>query len=224
MGKIEEALKYAIDKHAGQTRKDGSPYIFHPIAVAMRLMEKGMNNDDYIIAALFHDLLEDTDATEDEIVAYGSARVLKVVRLLTKSKDVKSEDYVREILQNGMAKAIKCEDRIHNLQSAFTSDPMFMRRYLDNTREYYLGQFSKELDAEYRRLKEFYERQKDRYLYTVDTSIDNGPVYRTDQATRTASVYDRETGTWVPCDPYFWADLGDNAKDIPAEEAERLIG
>ena len=57
------ALAFATEKHAGQTRIGGLPYITHPMAVAEIVYEKKMEID-YAVTALFHDLLEDTDANE----------------------------------------------------------------------------------------------------------------------------------------------------------------
>ena len=66
---FEDALQLATKKHAGQLRRDGTPYIWHPIAVAGLLRTAGFD-EKYQVAGLFHDLLEDTDATEDEINNY----------------------------------------------------------------------------------------------------------------------------------------------------------
>ncbi len=62
------ALDFATKKHDGQWRKGGAAYITHPVAVAEYLAQDGMDEDTQI-AGLFHDLLEDTDATEAEILA-----------------------------------------------------------------------------------------------------------------------------------------------------------
>ena len=55
--KIEDAIIYATKKHTNQTRRDGSPYIFHPIYVCNLLKDQGYPIE-YQIAGLFHDLLE----------------------------------------------------------------------------------------------------------------------------------------------------------------------
>ena len=81
--RINAAEKFAAEKHKGQTRIGGDPYISHPMAVAQIIKEQGYGTD-YQIAALFHDLLEDTDASEDEIRQLGGSEVLEAVRLLTK--------------------------------------------------------------------------------------------------------------------------------------------
>ena len=68
------ALNYASQKHSGQYRVGGDPYISHPVAVANILKEKGFGID-YQIAGLFHDLLEDTNATEEEILSIAGKEV-----------------------------------------------------------------------------------------------------------------------------------------------------
>jgi len=64
--RLDAALQFATEKHAGQTRIGGEPYISHPVSVAKMLREEGYD-EEYQIAGLFHDLLEDTDATYEEI-------------------------------------------------------------------------------------------------------------------------------------------------------------
>ena len=83
--KIIEAYKFAVVAHGDIKRKSGEPYIIHPIAVYEMLKSEGYG-EDYLITALFHDLLEDTSTTEQEILDYGNEEVLKAVKLLTKKK------------------------------------------------------------------------------------------------------------------------------------------
>ena len=71
--KYLKALEFATQKHKGQFRKGGLDYITHPIAVANILKEKGYGEEEQIVG-LFHDLLEDTDATEEQILALGGER------------------------------------------------------------------------------------------------------------------------------------------------------
>ena len=71
----QKALEYAKKKHEGQFRIGGAPFIVHPIAVAEILRQDGKQVE-YRVAAVFHDLLEDTDASEQEIVEIGGEDVL----------------------------------------------------------------------------------------------------------------------------------------------------
>ena len=131
------ALAYATAKHNGQTRKEGVPYITHPIAVAEILEKKGYG-EDYIIAGLFHDLLEDTDATEDEILELSNESVLCAVKLLTKQSGYNMREYIDGIKRNSIAFAVKAADRLHNLQCAPAASVEFRKKYIAESREWYL--------------------------------------------------------------------------------------
>ena len=96
----ERAFNYASQKHAGQMRKDGAPYIMHPVAVADIVKEWGYGID-YQVTALFHDLLEDTDAEESVIADIGGEAVLKAVKLLTKQKGYVMSEYVAQLAMCG---------------------------------------------------------------------------------------------------------------------------
>ena len=66
MALIDQAVDYARNKHKEQKRKDGSPYIIHPLAVAKIVTEMGLDTD-AVLGALLHDCIEDTDASHEEI-------------------------------------------------------------------------------------------------------------------------------------------------------------
>lgn len=132
-----DALIFATEKHKGQRRMGGLPYIFHPLDVAIILKLKGFSVD-YQLAGLFHDLLEDTDATEEEILALSNDRVLKAIRLVTKEKGYNPKDYQRRIMGDHMALMVKLADRLHNLRSAKVAPCEFKERYIKETQEYYL--------------------------------------------------------------------------------------
>lgn len=134
--RIDAALELASRKHAGQTRIGGDPYITHPIAVSEIVRSWGCGID-YQIAALFHDLLEDTDASEAEIEAIGGRDVLTAVRLLTKQPGYVMAEYVAAIRKNPMARAVKAADRLHNLRCAAVAPTDFKRRYILETAEWY---------------------------------------------------------------------------------------
>ena len=141
--KLKKALDFATDKHSGQFRKGGLPYITHPVTVSEIVKANG-GGIDAQITALFHDLLEDTDATEEEIDAIGGKEVLEAVKLLTKKKGYVMEEYVEGIRSNPIAKMVKAADRLHNLQSAFCTDDSFKRRYILESIDWYLD-FSPEI-------------------------------------------------------------------------------
>jgi len=136
--RLQEALDFAVLKHAGQLRKGGAAYITHPMAVAAILQEKGYP-ESYQIAGLFHDLLEDTDATVEEIAAIGGPEVLAAVKLLTKEPGYTMADYIARIEKNPMARAVKGADRLHNLRCAPLADENFRRKYIKESMEWYLG-------------------------------------------------------------------------------------
>ena len=115
------ALEFAKAKHKGQKRIGGDDYITHPIAVSEIVKNQGFD-ENYQIAALFHDLLEDTDATQEEILRYGNQEILEAVKLLTKEKGYDMAEYVSSIKQNPIAFAVKAADRLHNLQCAIVTD------------------------------------------------------------------------------------------------------
>ena len=131
-----KALDYATRKHAGQFRKEGIPYITHPIAVAEILKEQGFS-EEYLIAGLFHDLLEDTDATEEEILALGGKDVLEAVKLLTKTEGYVMSEYIQNIKANPIAFKVKAADRLHNLRCAVYADEKFRRKYIKESFEWY---------------------------------------------------------------------------------------
>ena len=80
---LASAIDYATEKHAGQKRKSGEPYINHPLAVAEILIEWGMDIDT-VVAGVLHDTVEDTDATLDELESLFGRDVAFLVDGVTK--------------------------------------------------------------------------------------------------------------------------------------------
>ncbi len=136
--KCKQALSFATKKHEGQTRRGGIPYITHPMAVAQMMADRGLG-EEYILSGLFHDLLEDTDATEAEILALSSEEVLAAVKLLTKQPGYAMADYMRGILENPIARRVKAADRIHNLSCAHECSEEFRVRYIKESIDWYLN-------------------------------------------------------------------------------------
>ena len=125
--RLFRAFTYADNAHAGQLRKDGSPYITHPLAVAEIVAELELDTDS-IIAALLHDCIEDTGATHEEIAKLFGPTVADLVEGVTKltrvqytSKEEEQMENLRKMLM-AMAKdirviLIKICDRLHNMRT-----------------------------------------------------------------------------------------------------------
>ena len=149
---IQRALDFAAKKHEGQKRIGGDDYITHPIAVYEIVKSQGFD-ERYQITALFHDLLEDTDATEEEILKYGNREILEAVKLLTKQKGYVMAEYVGAIKENPIAFAVKIADRLHNLRCAIVADEEFKRKYILETVDWYLD-FSADIRLAVKKLAE----------------------------------------------------------------------
>ena len=96
--------------HFGQTDKSGKPYILHPLAVANML-----TGIDQQVVALLHDVMGDTDATEEDIRIIGvTERQLTALCLLARWDGVPYDDYLRSVKANPLAVAVKRADVFHN--------------------------------------------------------------------------------------------------------------
>ena len=125
--RVRDAFDYARSHHEGQLRKDGSPYITHPLEVAHLVAELGLDADS-IMAALLHDTIEDTDATHEEVAKRFSETVADLVEGVTKLTKVKytstEEKQMENLRKMLMAMAqdvrvilIKICDRVHNIRT-----------------------------------------------------------------------------------------------------------
>lgn len=107
---VEEAIALARQAHAGQTDKAGRPYIEHPLRVMNRV--RGEHEK---IAAVLHDVLEDTPVTEDDLRAAGCPDpVITAVRALTKRSGEPLNDSVARAAANPIARAVKRADIADN--------------------------------------------------------------------------------------------------------------
>ena len=127
MALIKKAVEYADAKHQFQKRKDGSPYIIHPLAVAEIVVEMGLDTD-AVLGALLHDCIEDTDASYEEIEKlFGTsvAELVEGVTKLTRADFTSTEEAQMENLRKmfmAMSKdirvvLIKIADRLHNMRT-----------------------------------------------------------------------------------------------------------
>ena len=124
---LVKAYEYAKEAHSNQKRASGEPYFIHPCAVAEILMDLGQDSAT-IAAALLHDVIEDTPATEEDIRREFGEEVLTLVgsvtkleKIVFKSKEDENAENFRKIFV-AMAKdlrviIIKLADRLHNMRS-----------------------------------------------------------------------------------------------------------
>ena len=107
---LSTALRIAMNAHDGQVDRAGRPYIYHPLTVATMT-----DSYDAFVAALLHDVMEDSDYTADDLRMAGiPAHIVDALLLLTHDKDVPYMDYVRKIKGNDLARAVKLADLTHN--------------------------------------------------------------------------------------------------------------
>ena len=97
---IDAAFRYAAAHHGTQKRKDGSPFVTHPIAVAQIVAEELHLDSESIIAALLHDCIEDTDATYDDMAKRFSPTVADLVEGVSKLTRVHYTSKEEEQMEN----------------------------------------------------------------------------------------------------------------------------
>lgn len=131
-------IEYIKKKHKNQKRIQGTPYYLHPIEVSKILKKKGFSQD-YQITGLFHDLLEDTETTYEEILRISNYEIAEAVKLVTKEKDYKMQEYINRISENHMAKMVKLADRIHNLSETHLASKEFQEKYVKETEEWFIN-------------------------------------------------------------------------------------
>lgn len=121
---INQAFDFALKAHAGQRRKSGEAYIFHPISVALIVAEEIGMGSTSIAAALLHDTVEDCDVSVEDIERYFSPAVARIVDGVTKISggvfQQQAENF-RKILIMMSADIrvllIKLADRLHNMRT-----------------------------------------------------------------------------------------------------------
>lgn len=104
--------------HAGQVDKAGEPYIGHPARVARYARQRAcrVDRDDVEVVAWLHDVLEDTPATADDLRDAGMPRhLVDALMLLDHSDDRPYDDYVDEVAQHPLARAVKLADLFDNM-------------------------------------------------------------------------------------------------------------
>lgn len=116
---LELAIKVAAEAHKGQTDKGGDPYFEHPKAVAAQV-----DNIEHKIVAYLHDVVEDTEITLDDLSEMGfTFRIVNSVRLLTKTKMLTNEEYLKRLKTDDAARAVKIADLRHNMDISRIPEP-----------------------------------------------------------------------------------------------------
>ncbi|WP_457596610.1 RelA/SpoT family protein [Hydrogenimonas sp.] len=149
--KIREALAFAKKAHEGQTRKSGEPYIVHPILVAT-ITASISSDETMVVAALLHDVVEDTDHTIEEIQARFGEDVANLVEGLTKIMEIRENELIpshsderlvtsalsfRKMLicsiEDVRVLVIKLCDRLHNMLTLDALPPHKQHRIAEET-------------------------------------------------------------------------------------------
>jgi GTP pyrophosphokinase len=144
---IQKAYIYASRKHEGQARKSGEPYLVHPLEVAYRVAEMGLDEAS-ICAALLHDTLEDTDTTREELAELFGEDVAELVDGLTKlskvnftQREERQAESFRKMLvataRDIRVLLIKLADRLHNMSTLEHMSAEAQERIAQETRDIY---------------------------------------------------------------------------------------
>ncbi len=147
IARLAEAYRFSESAHAGQTRQSGDPYISHPLAVAEILAGWRLDGQ-ALMAALLHDVMEDTSVTKAEIAETFGKPVAELVDGLSKlnkiefqsAEDAQAENFRKMLL--AMARdvriiLIKLADRLHNMKTLGAVAPAKRRRVARETMEIY---------------------------------------------------------------------------------------
>jgi guanosine-3',5'-bis(diphosphate) 3'-pyrophosphohydrolase len=130
MSTLERAIELAARAHAGQRDKGDQPYILHPLRVM-----QAVSGESERIAAVLHDIVEDTPTTFEGLLAEGfSADVVDAVRALTKFEGETREQAARRIVGNPIARAVKLADIADNMDLSRIPNPT--ERDVERLREY----------------------------------------------------------------------------------------
>ena len=144
---LKQAYIFARAAHDGQMRSSGEPYITHPVAVALNLAKMHLDHET-LMAALLHDVIEDTPATKDELAELFGHTVAELVEGVSKldklkfdnKEEMQAENFRKMILamvQDIRVILIKLADRTHNMRTLGSLRPDKRRRIARETLEIY---------------------------------------------------------------------------------------
>ena len=222
VGIVREASYFAATAHAGQTRKSGEPYVFHPIAVAAILAEVRFDHET-IVAAILHDVIEDTEFDKTQLSARFGEEVAELVDGVSKLTQIKfsskreaqAENFRKMFL--AMARdirviMIKLADRLHNMRTLGAMRHDKRRRIARETLDIYapianrLGMNHLRLELEelgfshlyptrYRILNEYFRKRSGPRKETINSLIDRITVRLREEGIQ-ASVAGRSKHLW----------------------------
>jgi RelA/SpoT family (p)ppGpp synthetase len=147
VARLAEAYRFSEAAHHGQTRQSGDPYISHPLAVAEILADWHLDGQT-LMAALLHDVTEDTSVTKDEISDTFGKPVAELVDGVSKldriefqsAEDAQAENFRKMLLamaRDVRVMLIKLADRLHNMRTLGAVPPAKRRRIARETMEIY---------------------------------------------------------------------------------------
>lgn len=138
-----KALAFAREKHDGQFRKSGEPYIVHPLMMACNAVSMGIKEDTIVATILLHDVCEDCGVGIAELPVNNTVK--HAVDLMTfrvmegETKEIAKNRYYNMLLENRAAAMTKLIDRCHNVSSmAGTFSVEKLKAYIEETRHYVL--------------------------------------------------------------------------------------
>ena len=112
--RLIKAVQLATEAHAGQ-KYDGKPYVLHPLRVAARAEAEGYD-EALVVAAILHDVVEDTDVTVEQIEDTFGFRVAGIVEAVSRRDDESYEAFIDRVCRSGgAARAVKLLDMRENL-------------------------------------------------------------------------------------------------------------
>src|SRR4051812_35319108 len=177
VARIREAAEFGASAHKGQKRLSGEPYIAHPVAAAAILADLRLDGDT-IVAAILHDVIEDTPTPKDQLAARFGAAVAELVDAVTKLDQIKfksreeaqAESFRKMLLamvRDLRVILVKLADRMHNMRTIEAMAAPRRRAIARETLEIYapiaerLGLYNMKLELEDLGFRALYPR---RYL------------------------------------------------------------
>ncbi len=115
---LEDAIQMALDAHRGQVDKAGKPYILHPLRIALEQIDPKAQ-----VAAILHDVVEDSDVTAADIEARFGLEIANAVDCLTKRDGESYDDFVERCGPNPIARAVKLGDLADNMDLSRIANP-----------------------------------------------------------------------------------------------------